>query len=264
MNRSQERKQIMGAHHADHSEEDFGIDEDEAGGSADMNDDESRGAVKRGDPVARADEKGARIGDEVEEDDARGGGRKIGVRAGGRVEYAGHDLSTGKGPHTKAQPKGDMGASVAGVGEAKAAEAVHTREHVSQEHDQRMAHSDQGGKAGEGSSMSGVGDARRAQARKQKDDLDEQLGEHAHVSSGPRGIKRVSVDADHVMGDGASLGAGSAEGFADMASSKANRKEAMEPEREMNEKAAMGRERTVPTKNTMGHGERETIAKHTI
>jgi hypothetical protein len=38
----------------------------------------------------------------------------------------------------------------------------------------------------------------------------------------------------------------------------------VEPEREENEKAAMGRERTTPTKHTMGHGERETVAKHTI
>jgi hypothetical protein len=229
MNRSDERRQISGAHHAEHAEEGFG----------------GHGF------------------DEEEKDDERGAGKRIGVSSGGRVESGGHDESTGKGPHTKAEPKGDMGASVAGVGEARRITEGRAREHVSHEHDERMSHGDQGGKAGEGSSMSGVGDAKRAQARKQAEDREEQLGEHKHVSGG-RGIKHVSVDADHVIGDGGEIGTSSAEGFADSASSKANRKEAMEPEREENEKAAMGRERSVPTKNTMGHGERETIAKHTI
>jgi hypothetical protein len=219
MIRSDERKQIHGAHHAEHAEEGFG-----SGGF-------------------HSD--------------------RPGVAAGGRVESGGHAESTGRGPHTKREPKGDEGASTAGVGAAKRAEAAHTREHVSHEHDEKISRSDQGGKAGEGSSMSGVGDARKAQARKQRQDEDEQLGEHGHVSGG-RGIKRVSVDADHVIGDGGSIGTSSAEGMSDMASSKANRKEAMEPEREENEKSAMGRERSIATKNTMGHGERETIAKHTI
>lgn len=81
---------------------------------------------------------------------------------------------------------------------------------------------------------------------------------------GGKGIERSTVDADHVIGAGGPVGTKSAEGDTDMASAKANRKEAMEPEREDNEKAAMGRERTVPTKNTMGHGQRETVGKHTI
>lgn len=82
--------------------------------------------------------------------------------------------------------------------------------------------------------------------------------------SGGRGIMHESVEAEHVMGAGGKVGTSSAEGETDMASSKANRKEADEPERESNEKAAMGAERTVPTKNTMGHGERETKSCHTI
>lgn len=204
--------------------------------------------------------------DEEVMDDERGG-KRIGLRGGGaeggRVEMGGGPLSTGKGPHTMAQPKGDMGASVAGVGEARKAEMPHVTGGVSREHDMKMTSPGQGGKTGEGSSMSGVGEARMAQSRHQKADMDEQLGEHKMVSSG-RGMKRQAVDADHVIGDGGEIGMMSAEGMADMASSRANRKEAMEPEREMDEKMAMGRERTPPTKNTMGWGERETIAKHTI
>jgi len=82
--------------------------------------------------------------------------------------------------------------------------------------------------------------------------------------SGGRGIMRESVEAENVMGDGGKIGVSSAEGETDMASGKANRKEAGEPEREENEKAAIGRDRSVPTKNTMGWGERETKSEHTI
>lgn len=88
-------------------------------------------------------------------------------------------------------------------------------------------------------------------------------GEHHEVKGG-RGIMREHVDADHVIGKGGGVETASAEAEPDMASAKANRKEAMEPERERNEEAAMGRERSVPAKNVIGHGERETIAKHTI
>ena len=230
MNRSDERRQIQGAHHASHSEDGFG-------------------------------EHGF---DQEAKDDEKGGGKRIGVKAGGRVEHGGHDESTGRGPHTSREPKGDEGASNSGVGAARRAEASHTREHVSHEHDDKISHSDQGGKAGEGSSMSGVGGARSAQSRKQADDRKEQLGEHKGGVRGGREIKRETVDADHVIGDGGAIGTHSAEGHSDMASAGANRKEAMEPEREENEKAAIGRERTVPTKNTMGHGERETVGRHTI
>ena len=223
MNRSDERRQIQGAHHAGHHEDGFGAD----------GFDEPKSS-------------------------------RIGVKSGGRVESGGHDESTGRGPHTKAEPKGDEGASNSGVGAAKRAEASHTRGGVSHEHDDKISRSDQGGKAGEGSSMSGVGGARSAQSRKQEADRDEQLGEHKGGVRGGREIKRETVDADHVIGDGGAIGTHAAEGMSDMASSKANRKEAMEPEREDQEKAAMGRERTVPSKNTMGHGERETVARHTI
>jgi hypothetical protein len=82
--------------------------------------------------------------------------------------------------------------------------------------------------------------------------------------SGGRGIEHETVEAENVMGTGGEVGTSSAEGEPDMASSKANRKEAGEPEREENEKAAMGREHSVAHKNTMGHGERETVSKHTI
>lgn len=105
--------------------------------------------------------------------------------------------------------------------------------------------------------------ARRGAEKHQRESIAEQEGEHEEVSSG-RGIKRGSVEADHVIGAGGKKETASAEGEPDMASAKANRKEAMEPEREENEKAAMGRERTVAHKNTIGHGERETIGRHTI
>jgi hypothetical protein len=71
------------------------------------------------------------------------------------------------------------------------------------------------------------------------------------------------VDADHVIGGGAGKSA-DADTFSDMASAGANRKEAGEPERENAEQAAMGRDRAVAHKNTMSHGERPTVAKHTI
>jgi hypothetical protein len=82
--------------------------------------------------------------------------------------------------------------------------------------------------------------------------------------SGGRGIMHESVEAENVMGSGGKVGVSSAEGDSDMASGKANRKEAGEPEREENEKSAIGRDRSVPHKNTMGHGERETKSCHTI
>ena len=83
------------------------------------------------------------------------------------------------------------------------------------------------------------------------------------VSSG-EGIGSKSVDTDNVMGESGPKSVKTAEGESDMASAGANRKEAYEPQREMAEKSAMGRERSIPTRNTMGHGQRETIAKHTI
>lgn len=176
------------------------------------------------------------------------------------VEHGGHDESTGKGPHTKAESRGGLRASVSGAGSTKAATAGHVEEHDSHERDHKMSKSGHEAMAGDKGSPSGT---RRAQSAHMSDSKDEERGEHKGGVSGGRAIKKVDVDADHVIGLGASA-ANSAEGFADMASSKANRKEADEPEREMNEKAAMGQERSTPSKNTMGWGERETVGKHTI
>ena len=132
-------------------------------------------------------------------------------------------------------------------------------EHESHEHDSHEGAARTGGE--------GAGMARSPSAAKAAESAHMGEGEHEGnrtVKSGPRSIARHHVEADHAMGDGEGVNAASAEGFADAASSKANRKEADEPEREENEKAAVGREPHVPTKNTMGHGERETIARHTI
>ena len=82
--------------------------------------------------------------------------------------------------------------------------------------------------------------------------------------SGGRGIMHESVEAENVIGSGGKIGVKSADLESDMASSKANRKEADEPERERNEEAAIGRAPSVPTKNTMGWGERETKSCHTV
>lgn len=145
-------------------------------------------------------------------------------------------------------------------GDARRKEEGHATEHVSREHDDKDPGESTGGGSDEARSPSR---AKAAQSRVQSEESTDMKDTHDSVSSG-RGIKREHVDADHVMGSGGSIGTASAEGEPDMASSKANRKEAMEPEREANEKAAMGPERTVAHKNTMSHGERETVAKHTI
>lgn len=142
---------------------------------------------------------------------------------------------------------------------ARGEESKHATGHVSGEHDSKI-----GGQSSEGSSMSGsVSSVRSTQDKAQSQQRESQRGDHDEVTGG-RGIKKGSVDADHVIGDGGKIGTSSAEGTSDMASSKANRKEADEPEREDAEKSAMGRERSVAHKNTMGHGERETKASHTI
>ncbi len=142
---------------------------------------------------------------------------------------------------------------------AKSREAGVGSERVSREHDDPIDKPE-----GEDSSMARTRGAAHAGAeRHMREETRMQEGDHDEVTSG-RGIKHVSVDADHVMGTGGAVGTSSAEGEPDMASAKANRKEAMEPEREEQEKEAIGRERSVPTKNTMGHGERETVARHTI
>lgn len=153
------------------------------------------------------------------------------------------------------------GASMArSPGAARRDEESHVTGHVSKEHDER----DGAESTSEGSAMArSPGKARSDQARVQREESTDMKDTHDEVRSG-RGIKREHVDADHVMGTGGGIATASAEGEPDMASSKANRKEAMEPEREAQEKSAIGGERSVPHKHTMSHGERETVAKHTI
>lgn len=162
---------------------------------------------------------------------------------------------------TRNDERKELGASMArSPGAARSGERSHAEGHVSHEHDEK----DGAEGTGEGSAMSrSPGRARSAQSHVQSEEHSEMHG-HGETVSGGRGIKHGSVDADHVIGDGGKIGTSSAEGHADMASAGANRKEAMEPEREANEKAAIGRERSVAHKNTMGHGERETKAHHTI
>jgi hypothetical protein len=133
---------------------------------------------------------------------------------------------------------------------------------VSKEHDDPERQVEEEG-AEDASMARSPAAARKAEAREMKDEHEEE-GHDRDVVRGGREIKRESVEADHVIGTGGKVGTSSAEGEPDMASAKANRKEAMEPEREEQEKAAMGRERTVAHKNTISWGERETVAKHTI
>ncbi len=164
------------------------------------------------------------------------------------------------------QTKGGLGASMArSPGAARHDEESHVTEHVSREADDAEHQAEE---KGEDSSMARSRSAAHAGAerheRGEREEEAEGKSKHSHEVRGGRGIMREHVDADHVMGTGGEVETKSAEGEADMASAKANRKEAMEPEREENEQAAMGRERTVAHKNTMGHGERETVACHTI
>lgn len=172
------------------------------------------------------------------------------------VQKGGHDVSTGKGPHTKAEPKHGMGAGDSG--HPKSSGKLNVTEHDSHESDHKMGGGEKG--AGLAGAPSGT---RAAQSQHMTESHNERRGEKT-VKGGRGTMKSGSVDADHVIGDGGAIRTAGAEGFSDMASSKANRKEAGEPEREANEQAAMGRERSVPSKNTMGWGERETVGKNTI
>ena len=108
---------------------------------------------------------------------------------------------------------------------------------------------------------------RRAEEGYMRKAHEEELGERGTVKGG-REIMKEKVEAEHVIGKAAERGSAeaySAEGQVDGESSKAERKEAMEPERAANEHEAMrGAGRSTPTKHTMGWGERETVAKHTI
>lgn len=154
----------------------------------------------------------------------------------------------------------EMGAGMArNAGTARRDEESHVKGGVSREADEPIDKEE-----GEDSSMARSRGAAHAGAERHAgEERRMEEGEHREVKGG-RGIEREHVDADHVIGSGGRVETMSAEGETDMASAKANRKEAMEPEREANEEAAMGRERSVPAKNVIGHGERETIAKHTI
>lgn len=159
--------------------------------------------------------------------------------------------------------KSGMGASMArSPGTARKDEESHVEGGTSKERDSgRMPKMREAGMADSPKA------SRSEQDREMSADHKEELGEHkGGVSSGPRSVKHHEVEADHVIGDGGEIGVSSAEGHSDNASAKANRKEAGEPEREENEKMAMGgeREKSVAHKNVMGHGERETIGKHTI
>ena len=104
---------------------------------------------------------------------------------------------------------------------------------------------------------------KRAESRYQSEAMDQQKrGERVSMDA-----KHKAVDADHAIGSGAPVGGMSAEGFTEETTSRAQRKEDGEPEREADEMAAMGnrgKSRMPSTKNVMGHGERATIAKHTI
>lgn len=149
--------------------------------------------------------------------------------------------------------------------EARRREEPHVTEHVSPEADDREHQPEE---ESEDSSMARSRSAAKAGAERHErgERAEEAEGKesHAHEIKGGRGIMHEQVDADHVIGTGGKVGVKSAEGESDMASAKANRKEADEPEREHNEQAAMGREPSVAAKHVIGHGERETIARHTI
>jgi hypothetical protein len=145
-------------------------------------------------------------------------------------------------------------------GAARRDEESIAHEHVSKEADDEVEPRNEG----EDSSMARSRSAAKSGAEgHERYEHRSELGERGTVRGG-REIKREHVDADHVMGKGGGVGVSTAEGEPDMASGKANRKEADEPEREEQEKAAMGRERSVAHKNTISWGERETVAKHTI
>lgn len=121
------------------------------------------------------------------------------------------------------------------------------------------------------------GAAHSAEAREQSEDLAEQQRPESVKSTDNALDTGKSVESHHVMGGRSSVHAEGAEAETDLASAKANRKEASEPEREEDEKSAMGsnevehkttlggaRRSSVANKNTMGHGERTAVAKHTI
>jgi hypothetical protein len=163
---------------------------------------------------------------------------------------------------TRSDERRETGAGLARTpSAARAKEGFSAKERVSRERDDPEHEIEEEGE--DASEARSPAAARRAEAKEMREEHEEE-GTDRDTVSGGREIMHKSVEADHVIGEGGKLRAATAEGEPDMASAKANRKEAMEPEREENEKAAMGRERSVPAKNVMGWGECETIAKHTI
>lgn len=134
----------------------------------------------------------------------------------------------------------------------------------------------EGSKSEDASMARSAAAAHKGEDREISESHGSDAGHTTTVSSG-RGIGSKSVETEHAMGRVDRVTAKGAEGESDTASSKANRKENGEPEREEAEQSAIGsREvehsntfgkgmgREVPTKNVMGHGQRETIAKNTI
>lgn len=99
--------------------------------------------------------------------------------------------------------------------------------------------------------------------------------ERREIKGGGASAGSKSVESSHVMGTKESVTAAGAEGFSDDASSKANRKEAGEPQREAAEKSAVTKNEVKHSgtigggsggecahKNVIGHGQRETVAKN--
>ena len=160
-------------------------------------------------------------------------------------------------------------------GAARAAEAAEERAEKSPSEDHAGKPE---GHEGENSSMArSPGAAKSATAKEESHQRSEMHEGATSVSSG-RAPKSKSVESEHVFGDKDAVEAKGAEGITDMASSKGNRRENEEPERERDEKAAMSG-RTVRHSGTvggdgaggeakgehlMGHGFRETVAKNTI
>ena len=133
------------------------------------------------------------------------------------------------------------------------------------------------GTEGEDSSMA------RSPGKARSDTTASQAAQRSEMSEGTRTVKSGNapkskeVESHNVMGEVEEVSAKGAEGVTDMASSKANRRENEEPERERDEKAAIkGGVRHSGTfgvgeggkpavgKNVMGSGFRETVAKNTI
>ena len=145
---------------------------------------------------------------------------------------------------------------------ARAAQAEHDKE----------AHAEEGGMAGVGKGRGSHGDgsamARSPGAAKSATSKDQ--GEQKSEMSGgseDHGMAGKSVESHAVMGGNETVHAKGAEEKTDNASSKANRKENEEPEREAAEKRAIGRTEVrhsgtagdghtgyVPAKNVMGSG----------